>query len=309
MKIRPWAPSLIAITAGILWAVGFTKFIPAKEDDRSPIMLPSATAACTGATMIARIPDVPEASGLAASRTQPGVMWTHNDSGQPIVYALSSDGKLRSRVQVTGAAVDDWEDIATGPCPQGHCLYIGDIGDNKEDRKTIAIYRVPEPQPGETTTPAAETILAAYADGPHDAESLFADPNGRLYIVTKGEGSPIAVYRFPETLTPGTTATLERVVTLNDEVRRRQRITDSDMSWDGKWVAMRTIRSVSFFRAADLLNGTPSSPVEGDLTPLKEPQGEGVAFARDGTIFLASEGLDAAHNGGMFARVSCKLPN
>jgi hypothetical protein len=308
VKVNPWAPSLIALVAGVVWAVGFTKLIPAKEDDRSALMMPAGTVTCSGGTVIARIPEVPEASGLTASRTQPGVMWTHNDSGRPEIFALGGDGKLRARVEVTGAVVDDWEDIAAGSCPQGACLYIGDIGDNNEERPSIAIYRVPEPPPGQTATPTAETFFAAYPDGPRDAEALFLDPKGRLYIITKGEGSPISVYRFPEQLTSGATATLERVAILNDEVRRRQRITDGDMSWDGKWVAMRTIKTVEFFRAADLLSGSPTPPIEGDLSALREPQGEGLALARDGTIYLASEGFDAALNGGMLARISCKLP-
>jgi hypothetical protein len=308
VKINPWAPSLLAVAGGIVWAVAFTKLIPAKEDDRSPLMLPGATASCSGATVIARLPNVPEASGLAASRTQSGVMWTHNDSGRPIVFALGVDASVHTGVEVTGAEVDDWEDIATGPCPQGSCLYIGDIGDNGEDRKHITIYRVPEPPAGQTVTPPAEALTAVYPDGPHDAETLFMDPKGRLYIVTKGEGSPITVYRFPEQLTAGATAQLERVVMLNDKVRRQQRITDGDMSWDGRWVVLRTVKAVEFFRAADLLSGNPTPPIEGDLSALQEPQGEGVAFGRDGTIYLTSEGLDITSKGGVFARVSCKLP-
>ena len=309
MKVNPWAPSLIAVAAGVVWAVAFTILIPAKEDDRSALMMPAATTSCSEATVIARLPDVPEASGLAPSRTRPGVMWTHNDSGRPIVFALGIDASLRGRVEVTGAAVDDWEDIATGPCPQGSCLYIGDIGDNGENRKHITIYRVPEPPAGQTATPPAEALTAVYPDGPHDAEALFMDPKGRLYIVTKGEGSPITVFRFPDQLTAGVPAQLERVVMLNDKVRRQQRITDGDMSWDGKWIVLRTIKTVEFFRAADLLSGNPTPPIEGDLSALREPQGEGVAFAPDGTIYLASEGMDAALNGGMFARASCKLPS
>jgi hypothetical protein len=308
VKIRSWAPSLIAVVAGVIWAMAATKLIPAKEDDRSVLMMPSGTASCSGGTVIARVPDVPEASGLAASRSQPGLLWTHNDSGRPMIYALASDGRVRGHVEVAGASVDDWEAIATGPCPQGACVFIGDIGDNKEERKHITVYRVPEPTSGQTRTAPAEALLASYPEGPRDAESLFADPQGRLYIVTKGEGSPIAVYRFPEQLNPGVAVTLERVALLNDEVRRRQRITDSDMSWDGKWIAMRTIKTVEFFRAEDLLSGKPTPPLEGDLSPLREPQGEGLALARDGTLYLASEGFDAALNGGMLARISCKLP-
>ena len=307
--MSPWAPCLIAIVAAVVWAVGMTKLIPAEEDDRSALMLPSSTTTCSGGTVIARLPDVAEASGLTASRTQPGVMWTHNDSGKPVIFAVASDGNIRARVDVSGAKVDDWEDIAAGPCPQGACLYIGDIGDNKENRPHVVVYRVPEPAPGETATPPAEALLATYPDGLRDAESLFFDPEGRLYVVSKGEGSPIAVYRFPVEVSAGNTAKLERVVVLNKEVRRTQRITDADMSWDGKWIAMRTISSVVFFRADDLLKGTPTPPIEGDLSSLREPQGEGLALTRDGTIYLASEGFDAGLNGGMFARMSCKLPS
>jgi hypothetical protein len=35
-----------------------------------------------------------EASGIAASRKNPGVLWVHNDDGPPWVYALNSEGKL-----------------------------------------------------------------------------------------------------------------------------------------------------------------------------------------------------------------------
>ena len=37
---------------------------------------------------------VVEASGLVASRSQDGLLWTHNDHGEknPWVYALGSDG-------------------------------------------------------------------------------------------------------------------------------------------------------------------------------------------------------------------------
>jgi hypothetical protein len=307
--MRAFAPSALALVAGVIWALAFTNLIPAEEEDRDPLMQPAAQVACTGATVIARLPDIPEASGLAVSRRYPGMVWTHNDSGRPIIFGINShDGATRARVQVTGAEVDDWEDLAAGPCPHGSCLYIGDIGDNAEARKRIVIYRIPEPAPGETVTPPAEPLYGVYPDGAHDAEALLVDQNGRLYIVTKGEGSPIALYRFPENLVAGSAANLEHVVTLTGKVRRERRITDGDITWDGKWVGLRTIGAVEFFRASDLLAGTPDPPIEGDLSPLREPQGEGLAFGRDGTLYLSSEGMDVAREGGMLGRMSCKLP-
>lgn len=307
--MRKFAPSILALVGGIVWAVVFTKLIPVgAEGERPPLMEPAADAACRDARMIGRLPDLPEASGLAVSRTQPGVLWAHNDSGQPVIFAVSTDGSLRSRVSVMGAKIDDWEDVAVGSCPQGSCLYIGDIGDNKGDRPHITIYRVPEPKSGETTTQPAEVFSASYPDGAKDAEALFIGPNNRLYIVTKGEGSPITVYRFPERLTSGATAKLERVATLAERGAKRDfRITDADITWDGKWVGLRTIEAAVFYRASDLMGGSPAPPLEFDLAPLGEAQGEGIAFAQDGTVYLAGEGRDGTR-GGTLARMSCKLP-
>jgi hypothetical protein len=299
----------VALVAGVAWAAVFTKLLPVEaEGKRPPLMEAVAEAACSDLRMIARLPDLPEASGLAVSRTQPGVVWTHNDSGKPIVFAVGTDGALRARVTVAGAEVDDWEGIAAGSCPQGSCLYIGDIGDNKDERPRITVYRVREPKSGETTTDAADAFHASYPDGAKDAEALFIGPGNRVYVVTKGEGAPITVYRFPERLTPGATATLERVATLADRGAKRDfRITDGDITWDGKWVGLRTIEAAVFYRASELLGGKPAPPLEFDLSRLGEPLGEGIAFAQDGTVYLSGEGRDGTR-GGTFARMSCKLP-
>ncbi len=59
------------------------------------------------------------ASGLAVSRTQPGVLWAHNDSGDaPMLYAIDLKGTAPGEGR--GARTPwriDWEDIAAGPCP------------------------------------------------------------------------------------------------------------------------------------------------------------------------------------------------
>lgn len=77
------------------------------------------------------VPDVRinEASGLAASRRHPGVLYTHNDSGdQARIFALDSeDGRTLAEYQITPSDNYDWEDLSVGVCPSnsGTCIYIG----------------------------------------------------------------------------------------------------------------------------------------------------------------------------------------
>jgi hypothetical protein len=78
-------------------------------------------------------------------------------------------------------------------------------------------------------------------------------------------------------------------------------ITDGAISPDGAWVVLRTKRALLFYQAKEFLAGTWREAGRLDLTGLKEPQGEGVAFGPDRTIFLAGEGARA----GSFGRLAC----
>ena len=104
---------------------------------------------CTVAAGVRPVRELREGSGVALSRRTPGLLWSHNDSGPPMLIALDASGAAKGRVTVAGARVGDWEDVSAGPCPQGSCLYIADIGDNNGVRRSITVYRVPEPRPGD----------------------------------------------------------------------------------------------------------------------------------------------------------------
>ena len=79
---------------------------------------------------------IDESSGVVASRRNPDLFWTHNDSGDgPFLYAFDLNGGKRGTWHVTGAKAFDWEDIAAGP---GSTLDIADIGDNDAARATAS---------------------------------------------------------------------------------------------------------------------------------------------------------------------------
>ena len=268
---------------------------------------PAAQPGCRAAGGVARLRDLPEASGVAASRRTRGIFWAHNDSGRPRIFALDEQGAITGRVGVTGADVDDWEDISVGPCPDGSCIYIADIGDNKGRRERITVYRVAEPSPGEANTRPVEVFHARYPDGAHDAEALFVTARSEIFIITKGDPGPIALYRFPRPLRPGATLQLERVgePAGGRDVEARDRPTAADLSPDGQWVAVRTTRHVAFYRAAELTTGRWRESFRADVRDLKEPRGEGITFAADGTLVLVGEG--ASSGSGTFARLRCTL--
>jgi hypothetical protein len=255
---------------------------------------------------------VPEASGIAISQKTPGLLWSHNDSGEPALVALSTDGTTRGRVYVSGAN-GDWEDVAVGPCPQGSCVYIGDIGDNSGRRREVFIYRVPEPDSGASVSARAESMRVSYPDGPRDAEAMIVLPDGKMFIVSKGELGPVGLYRVPR-FQNGASVQLERVATLMDaeggntgRVGRRNRVTGAGSSPDGKWIVLRTLYAITFYDAATFTTGNIRETFHFDVSGVHERQGEGVAIADDGTVWLASEG-GGNKRPGTIARLTCTLP-
>ena len=274
----------------------------------TPYQAPTANASnCRAVGKTVPLRDLPEASGVAASRRTPGLFWAHNDSGEPVIYALDSQGAIKGRVRVTGATVVDWEDIAVGPCTQGSCLYIADIGDNGGNRRHITLYRVIEPTPGDAATRPVEAVHAAYPDGPHDAEALFVAENSDVFLITKGDPGPVALYRFPRPLGSGTTLQLQRIgePIRGPEIDANDRPTAADMSPDGQWVAVRTTHWVAFHRTADLFAGRWREAFRTDVHRFSEPQGEGITFAGSDSLILVGEAGGLLRGAGSFVRVAC----
>ncbi len=237
---------------------------------------------------------VSEISGLALGRASPGVIWTHNDSGDSArLFALDTAGAILGELRVTGATAVDWEDIAIGPCAAGSCIYVGDFGDNGMARTNDALYRIPEPKlepkPFAARSVAAEKIPFTYPDGRWNAEALLVHPTtGEIVIVTKG-ASP-GVYRFPSPLTAGAAVVLKRVSTPAglDGV-----VTGGDVSPCGDRALLRTYSSLFEYRLTTLADGLGDGlaklPVKVPVG--KEGQGEAVTYRADGRgYFTASEG-------------------
>ncbi len=246
-------------------------------------------------------PSLVEASGLAASRQNPGVLWVHNDGGNAVeLFAIGDDGGALATYLPTGITNRDWEDLALGPGPAAGVdyLFIGDIGDNSAARGSISVYRIPEPVvSGGDAIPLAGGVALemVYPDGAHNAEVLLSDPRtGDLYIVTKSRTDGVSgIYRYPFPHAAGSAVTLEHVAThtFPGNIAKRA-ATGGDISADGSEVVVRTYtRAYLWARAPGSTVAAAFAAPPCEVPLIAEPQGEALAFAADlGGYYTLSEG-------------------
>lgn len=251
------------------------------------------------------VPDVRinEASGLAASRLHPGVLYTHNDSGDRArIFALDSeDGQTLAEYQILPANNHDWEDMAVGVCPSetGSCIYIGDVGGNfgtTGSVKNIYVVKEPDVISGDGTL----NLLAKvhYNWDVYDTETIMVDPSGNVILISKVEGGhgqlgmiPSEAFNtsqeFPFLHSYNITSSLTLNIPETDNVDPL----GGDISPNGQEVVLRTHHKIYYWMVSNgeyltTLNNT--EPTE--VPQIDEPQGEAVAWdARGEGYYTLSE--------------------
>ena len=227
-------------------------------------------------------PRITESSGIIVSRKDPDLFWTHNDGGgkRQVLYAMTRAGRPVAEFRVTGALLEDWEDIAVAG--EGH-LFLGDVGNNDGKRTSIAVYEVEEPNIKETQNGLARvtrTWNLRYPKAPFDCESLFIW-NEHGYLISKVFDDERAdIYRFSITNT-APFQTLEAVV----EVKIDSPVTGADISSDGNLLAVLAKNGAYAFR----INGDVARAAQGKphQTKFKHEHIEGCTFVPEGLLVTA----------------------
>lgn len=235
---------------------------------------------------IVRDPEITEASGLVAGVNNPGMLWTHNDSGgKARLFLIDTTGRTVAKVDLGGVENRDWEDIAIGPGPElgKTYLYVGDIGDNFNTHDGGIIYRVEEPEliSGDTVLSSFDIIRFVFEDGPRDSETIMVDPlDGTVYLVTKRERS-VGLYQLiiPQVTDIVLTARLVKRLGFSS-------IVSGDISRDGREILLKDYRRIYYWKRepgeqiGEVLGREPG------YTPyIREPQGEAITFNLSGTGF------------------------
>ncbi len=257
--------------------------------------------------------EIVEASGLVASRSHPGVFWTHNDGPDTRVFAVGEDGSDLAVFDVgaSGLSARDIEDVAMIHRDGAAELLIADIGDNRLERESIQLLRLPEPDPASPEQIGEVQVHEfVYPDGPHNAETLLVDDDaGLFFIVTKdqeeasgpreglGATLPAVVYEGPLDAPSGgeptelvARATLDMPALSDGSTRSPAHpfallnaagvVTGGDTAGDGSLIALRTYETVWLWdrppgtSIPEALQNTPC-----EVTAAFEPQGEAIAFA------------------------------
>ena len=149
--------------------------------------------------------DMEEASGLAYSRMQAGILWTINDHGGPhSAFALGEDGKKVAQATLKDIKNVDFEDIASTLMDGVPMILVSDTGNNDFDRDPLSILRFREPDVSggedvEIARDDIEDLQVRYEGFSYDCEALAVDERtGDLFMFTKDRENSISeVYRYP----------------------------------------------------------------------------------------------------------------
>ena len=258
-----------------------------------------------------------ELSGLAVSRTYPGIVWGHGDSGQPpVLWALDlergelafppylakkfDDGASWPGLTLEGASNIDWEDLTT----LNGWLYLGEFGNNGNARRDLGLWALPEPNPRATERQRPAFFLPFHYPEQQrfpaeawvfDAEALFADPErNALYLITKHRKAgdvrrfiPGAkLYRIPlDGAERASTA-----LTLVDQHEEMTAVTAAELSPSGAWLAVLTYRTLWLFPRPPAGEQWLSGPAYSRPLPFLETrQAEALSWRDDTTLLLGDE--------------------
>lgn len=286
MRGRGWLTSFQVLVA----TIGPASSLLAACDDCSVYGPPASWGMVTHSA-------ITEASGLASSRRNPGVLWTHNDGSRQRVFAISTNGNLLASYNLN-TEILDMEDVATGQLPSGApVVYFGDIGASSspvQARRELQIIRAPEPlvslawadAPKSGAMAGVEVIRLRYPDAGYDAEALLADPRAaHLYVATKQAGFSRLYRANMASATNHSLVDLEYVRTIIFDS-----VSGGDISADGTRIVLRQEQAAAEWYRCDGESITAALSRPGRSVPLPaltfEPNGEAVAYLQDRSGYL-----------------------
>lgn len=244
-----------------------------------------------------------ESSGITF--IPPNRLYTHNDSsGDDEIYEIDTLGNLIRTININSANNSDWEDIIQDDLNN---FYIGDFGNNNNDRTNLRIYKIPSPASFTGTSVTADIIEFNYPDQtmfpPNPTKRNF-DVEGfvwyddSLFLFTKNRTAPFngycKMYKIPAA--PGVyTAQICDSIFLCNDSQADCWVTSAALSDDKTHLALLNHNKIWWFSC---FNG--SSFFKGALATINlntNTQKEGIAFKNNHQVYITDE-LSVIDNSG-----------
>lgn len=245
---------------------------------------------------ITKLPnELKENSGIAYYQNSGSVWFIEDNGNDDKIYQVDFEGNIIKKLEVKNAKNHDWEDLTKDE--EGN-LYIGDFGNNNNDRKNLVIYKVLNPLMEDGDKIEAQKITFDYPeqkDFPPGRHNMLFDAEGffhfgsNLYIITKNRANPFlgeaAIYRVPDEPGNYKAELLGKITTCTDWDTCQ--ITSADISPDGK-----TIVLLGYGKMWSLTNFTVDNFSEVQLQEIDlgvRTQLESVCFKDEKTLLLSDE--------------------
>lgn len=258
------------------------------------LLVGSFAATAQRVSTLRTLPDaLMENSGLAFYPNS--ILYFINDGGNaPLLHRYDTVNNNYSTLTVLNASNVDWEDLAQDT--EGN-LYIGDIGNNSNNRQNLKIYKTVNPESVSNNEITVDTISYSYSNQtafPPDAAALYFDCEAMvwykdsIYLFTKNRTSPYDgwcyMYVLPDE--PG-----EYVAQLRDSVQF------TAMSKEAGWITGADIRNDSLVlltsskvHLASAFNSVPLVSLSWTTYEVGFSQKEAIVFgASSDKIFISDE--------------------
>lgn len=281
---------------GFMLAVIFlTAFSGYSQSINAPLMVKNSLELVT-ARKVTQMPNaLAESSGICFIASNH--IWSLNDAGNTNeLFCFDTAGFLLKEVLISNATNIDWEDMTVDNQKR---VYIGDAGNNDNDRHDLKIYRIPNPENVQGNVVQAEVINFTLEDQVqfpppganrnYDIEAIVWKSD-TLFLFTKNRCNPqtgiCKMYSLPAQ--PGShTAKLRDAIFLGT-TDKEARVTSADINLStGELLLLTETKIVSFagypgnrFFAGDMESYYFSNTVG---------QIEGISFAENGNLFLTEE--------------------
>ena len=250
-------------------------------------------------------PQLSEISGLAASRRHPGVLWMHDDGGNPErLFAVAENGDRLATLRIEGAIKTDWEDMAAFELDGRHYLLIADTGDNGGLRRSLQLHIIEEPERIENARlKPAWSIAFRWPDGARDCEAVAVDVARKQILLISKKRQPPELFALPLMPAGNALQTATKLGALagipEPDAQLRQsnafrariqgQVTAADVSPDGRTLAVMTYRYLLLYPRQpqqDWAQAVAAAPRVSELPWL--PQAEALGWSADGRFLYAT---------------------